>query len=330
MNLFIDTNIFLSFYHLTSDDLEELRKLSVLLEKGEVKLYLPDQVVDELRRNRENKISAAIRSLKEQKLNLEFPALCKDYEEYPKLRDLQKQYEKEHSMLLRKITDDVEANCLKADEIIKDLFKKATPIDTTDELIANARYRMDIGNPPGKEGSLGDAISWEALLKEVPDNENLYLITDDRDYFSALDENKPKDFLGQEWRDNKHSEVNFYRRLSPFFKVHYPDIKLASELEKEILIRKLVTSATFATTHNAIAQLSKYEDFSISQVNEIVEAALTNSQINWIISDSDIHIFLSKLVKINKEKIKTENLETLSEELEEHKPKDEEDFDVPF
>lgn len=77
MNVFIDTNVFLSFYHLTNDDLEELRKLKVLLEKGNVALHLPDQTIDEYRRNRETKIADALKRLKEQKLNLQFPALCK-------------------------------------------------------------------------------------------------------------------------------------------------------------------------------------------------------------------------------------------------------------
>jgi hypothetical protein len=54
---------------------------------------------------------------------------------------------------------------------------------------------MSVGNPPGKQGSLGDAINWEALLAEVPDGEDLYLIADDRDYLSVLNENKPKEFL---------------------------------------------------------------------------------------------------------------------------------------
>ena len=90
MNLFIDTNVFLSFYHLTSDDLEELNKLSVLLEQGQVSLFIPKQVITEFKRNRENKISAATKRLKDQKLNLQFPQLCKDYEEYTKLRELQK------------------------------------------------------------------------------------------------------------------------------------------------------------------------------------------------------------------------------------------------
>jgi hypothetical protein len=39
MNVFIDTNILLSFFYLSGDDLEELKKLIVLLQKDKVKLW---------------------------------------------------------------------------------------------------------------------------------------------------------------------------------------------------------------------------------------------------------------------------------------------------
>lgn len=45
MNLFIDSNVFLSFYHLTSEDLTELNKLVDLLEEKEIRMYLPEQVM---------------------------------------------------------------------------------------------------------------------------------------------------------------------------------------------------------------------------------------------------------------------------------------------
>lgn len=78
MNFFVDTNVLLAFYHLTSEDLEELRKLSVLLRENRAQLLLPDQVIDEFKRNREGKIADALRGLREQHLNLHFPQLCKD------------------------------------------------------------------------------------------------------------------------------------------------------------------------------------------------------------------------------------------------------------
>ena len=330
MNVFIDTNVFLSFYHLTNDDLEELRKLKVLLEKGNVTLHLPGQTVDEYRRNRETKIADALKRLKEQKLNLQFPVLCKDYGEYGSLRELQKEFEKQHSSLVGKISTDIESNSLKADQVIQELFEKAEAIEITEQLIAKAHLRMSVGNPPGKKGSLGDAINWEALLENVSDEEDLYLIADDRDYFSVLDENKPKEFLIHEWKEKKNADVIFYRRLAPFFKEHYPDIKLASELEKEMAVQQLVGSRAFVTTHSAIAKLGGFENFSQSQVSEIVDSALTNNQVSWILGDQDVFEFMTKFAAEYKDKIEEEAYEQLMQSLKEHEPEEDEDDDFPF
>ena len=328
MNIFIDTNVFLSFYHFTSDDLEEFIKLSVLIEKGEVVLYLPEQVQHEYWRNREVKIAEALKGLKKQNLSLEFPTLCKDYEEYSMLRDLQKDFEKEHASLVSKIDTDINKNTLKADKVIEELFAKAEQIETSDKLLDLANMRVGIGNPPGKNGSLGDAINWEALLSTVPDKEELYFIADDKDYFSALDKDKPKEFLIREWKKKKKSEITFYRQISFFFKEYYPHIKLASELEKELAVQMLVSSGNFEATHLAVAKLNNYQDFSESQANEIVDAALTNEQVNWIISDSDVFMFLCWLVGKYSEKINTDAMERLNKVLLGHDSEHEDDF--PF
>jgi len=330
MNVFIDTNVFLSFYHLTNDDLEELRKLNVLLEKGNVILHLPGQTVDEYWRNREMKIADALKRLKEQKLNLQFPALCKDYGEYGSLRKLQKEFEKQHSSLVEKIYKDIESNALKADQVIKELFEKAKAVEMSEQLLTKAQRRMSVGNPPGKKGSLGDAINWEALLESVPDDEDLYLIADDRDYFSVLEENKPKEFLIREWKDRKDADVFFYRRLAPFFKEHYPDIKLASELEKEMAVQQLVGSGAFVTTHSAIAKLAGFENFSQSQVGEIVDAALTNNQVRWILGDQDVFELMKKFAAEYKDKIEEGTYEQLIQSLSEHEPEEDEDDSFPL
>jgi len=89
MNIFIDTNIYLSFYHLSDEDLEEIRKLSVLLEREEVWFWLPQQVKDEFFRNRENKAQDAIKRLKDQNKKVSFPVFCKNYPEFDEIRELQ-------------------------------------------------------------------------------------------------------------------------------------------------------------------------------------------------------------------------------------------------
>lgn len=311
MNLFIDTNIFLSFYHLSSDDLEELKKLSVLLTEKKVTLHLPDQVKDEFCRNRELKISDAIKGLNNQKLTLQYPQFCKDYVEYSKLRDLEKEFIQNHSVLLEKIKKDIDTNNLKADELINSLFLRSNAIDTTDVLVSKARLRIEIGNPPGKKGSLGDAINWESLLEKVNNGEDINFVTDDKDYISSFNDYEFNEYLRKEWGKIKNSRVIFYKRLSSFFKENYPDIQLASVLEKELLIKSLVTSCNFANTHSIISKLNKYAEFTDAQLNDIVEAVILNSQIYSIIVDDDVMGFIKNIVKGNEHKVNSDNLNKL-------------------
>ncbi|WP_298037234.1 PIN domain-containing protein [uncultured Desulfuromonas sp.] len=333
MNLFIDTNIFLAFYHLTSDDLEELRKLGVLLRKSKLSLFIPGQVIDEFKRNRDNKIADALKRLKEQKLNLQFPQICKDYDEYKTLRECQKNYEKSHSELLKKLSQDIFENSLKADGIINDLFKSGTVIETTKEILDSSNIRYAIGNPPGKDGSLGDAINWESLLASISQKEDLYFITDDGDYCSSLDGNMFNSYLSEEWNTKKCSDLIYYKKLSNFFKDQFPDIKLASELEKELLIKDLASSYSFAQTHTVVSKLNKHADFTNSQTNDMVAAAVTNSQIWWILKDDDVCEFYSKIIDGKETKLEKNNLHQLMEGIGKKSQDDDQlddDKDLPF
>lgn len=319
MNVFIDTNVFLSFYHLTSEDLEELRKLKPLIEHGEIQLFLPEQVKDEYLRNREVKILAATKVLKEQKLSLKFPAMCKDYPEYEMLREIQSNHNEAHSALVTKLSDAVSTRTLTADTVIRELFDLATTISTTTAHLAQAEARMAVGNPPGKKGSLGDAINWEVLLSCAPE-EDLFLIADDRDYYSVLDENQPKEFLVDEWFKKKQSKLFNYRRISEFFKENYPNIKVASEFEKELAVNTLIKSNSFSTTHQAISKLKNFEGFSEAQATAMAEAAISNEQVNWIISDKDVHEFFSGLETHYSAEIEESTLVQLTEILMVHEP----------
>ena len=70
----------------------------------------------------------------------------------------------------------------------------------------------------------------------------------------------------------------FHKRLSGFFKDRFPQIRLASELEKDMHIKKLAKSGSFSRTHSVITQLSRHADYSDSQVNDIVDAVLGNGR----------------------------------------------------
>lgn len=295
MNLFIDTNIFLSFYHFSSDDLEEIQKLSVLLDKKDVVLWLPEQVKDEFSRNRESRLGDALRKLKEQLGKAQFPQICKEYDEYEEIRKLQSETQEKLTSLINKVNEDVFSRTLKADEQITRLFSKARIDMPSDDIIRRAELRVRVGNPPGKDGSLGDAINWETLLESVEDEEDLYIITDDKDFYSVLDNHKIKDYLFDEWKDKKQAKVYCFQRLSQFFSKYYPQIKLATELEKQLSIRDLEESVSFWHTHRAIENLQDYEEFDEQQVNQIVEAFVRNPQISRIRCDEDVYNFYQNI-----------------------------------
>lgn len=318
MNLFIDTNILLSFYHFTNDDLEELRKLAAFVGAGDVRLVLPEQVVDEFRRNRANKIVAALDRLCNQRLSLEFPQLCKEYEEYAKLRAAQGTYEKLHGELISRLKSDIAGEKLEADAVTRELFEIEEAIPTTTDLLDRARLRMELGKPPGKRGSLGDAVIWEILLETVPDGDALHFVTNDSDYFSPLDHDSFDPYLLREWSVKKGSELHAHKMLSSFFRAELPDIELASEIEeRDRLIRELAGSPSFADTHDTTRKLSKFPAFTPAQANAIVTAAVTNAQVYWIADDKDVNRFLSGVISQREAQIDPENLRRLRYVLEE-------------
>jgi len=316
INLFIDTNIFLSFLHLTSEDLEELKKLVVLIDNGEIRLFLPEQVKHEFVRNRGAKILDAMRKLQDAKFSLSFPSFAKDYPEYLELRDLMKKADALHAELVEKIRLAAITEELSADSIVSSLFAKSKSISMHDEIYMAALQRVRLGNPPGKTESLGDAVNWETLLKEAPDGENIYIVSGDKDFRSQISENSVNEFMDREWSEKKQSMLFFYTKMSDFFKDKFPNIKLASEIERDLLIQKLFKSGSFANTHSYIAKLSSQSDFSPAQVEQLVEIPASNHQVGWIVDDPDVHDFYKMLLEKYGDEIQAEIAKKLAEIVE--------------
>ena len=64
------------------------------------------------------------------------------------------------------------------------------------------------------------------------------------------------EFLRTEWDDRKTSEIFFYTRISDFFKANFPNVKIASDIERDLAIEELGDSGSFVATHLAIKRLS--------------------------------------------------------------------------
>lgn len=309
IHLFIDTNVYLKFYHYSSDDLEELNKLQVLLDNNKLELYLPEQVINEFQRNRDTKLADALKTFNSSKLDIQFPQFCKEYKEFENLKRFIKDFNHEKQTLLRNVMLAIEHEDLKADKIINLLFSKSNIIKITKTLVDKAKLRYDLGNPPGKNKSYGDAMNWESLLEAVENENDLYFIADDKDYFSEIDNSKFNTFLIKEWDREKKGKIKFYKTLSDFFKDIFPEIKLATELEKDLLINNLEGSSSFHNARYNLQKLYKFDVFSTEQVNQIISSSLENSQIYWISEDEDINEMLYVIVDKNSEKINEDLLQ---------------------
>ena len=329
MKLFIDTNILLGVYQLSGPDLDELRKLVKLVESGKIELLLNQQVIDEFWRNRESVIANALKRFRESKATAILPNIIHSY---PDATDLKAAVERVTTIvhdLSNQATDDIENNALKADLIIKDLFATTDVAEASKRIIYRAEKRTNIGNPPGKKGSIGDAINWEWLLEqEISANTaEVVILSGDGDFESELVKGNLKEFLLREWaRQHPNCTPRLEKSLVDLLSRDFADIKLADEVDKVIAIEKLEETSSFAATHVAIAQLSKLDDFSNAELLRLLNAYLTNNQVYWIRRDNDIASFGNKIVNLAKSdeaKVLAEKLrQILSEEASEqrHKP----------
>lgn len=302
MHVFIDTNILLNFYHFTGDDLDALRSVFASHGKGSLSLHLTEQVRDELARNREGKIGDALKQFKAIGLP-QIPHFMKTYPEYDDFRELGKTYEGLHRALLVRAESDIASRKFPADVLISEILGKSKLLATTPEVYQRARMRMDVGNPPGKNGSLGDAINWLLLLDGVPHGQPLHVITEDADFYSAVDRGRIGGFLVDEWQREKGATVSGYRSLTAFLKEHFEGVVLSMDPEKRELIDALETAGSFAAVHAVVAQLGEFDSFSLREATALLEAAKANSQLRWIVMDPDVRSLMRSALGPHRKKL---------------------------
>jgi hypothetical protein len=293
INLFLDSNIWLDLYHFSANDLEEFSKLKDAINK-KIILYMPTQVVNEINRNRDSKISDAYKKFHDFKI--EIPNFCKGYSEYASFVAIYNNIIKIHKDLVKKVTEDIAIRNLPADKIIYEIFQLSNRIADIPDIIEKAELRFKRGNPPGKNNSLGDAIIWETLLEVVPNKQDLFFVSGDKDYKNQFT-NEFNSYLKYEWEIMKNSKIFFYPSLVSFFNEHQKDINLMAENEKEALINSLNLSGTFRNTHEIIYSLNSYEYFTDAQVNKLLDIAVWNRQVRAIIRDTDIWLFYRSIIK---------------------------------
>lgn len=370
MHVFIDTNVYLNFFHHTNDDVASLNNLHKAVSKAEVVLHLPQQVKEEFERNRETKLQIALKEFKAGKFLSSLPRHMASLSMAEKYRESIKAAEEARKVLVAQAVADARLNKLEVDPPITALFECAVFYPHDMACFAKGKHRAELGNPPGKSGSLGDQYNWEVLLQNVPD-EDLYIVSKDGDYASSLTEESgddiyPNSFLKREWQERKggksiyvfdtikkvllhynkvfaatsapnlnpttdssfkdnpteanyefilpppstemavaESESNFQtegKSAAEVFGIPKTIVEHATHLsdtekaKKIHAVNELVASVSFSSTHDAIKNLLNFQgSFTDAEVNSMLNAAVSNNQIRWIIADSDVKQFYLNL-----------------------------------
>jgi PIN domain-containing protein len=296
LHVFIDSNIYLKFYAYADDTLAELEKLHALADSNQIRIYITSQVVDEIERNREAKISEALSRFQKSASAPEIPRFALHFEESSKLLARSKKVSESKSKLSEIIADEIQKGSLRADELIEQLTHAAFDAPITNDLIEAADIRRLVGNPPGKKDSLGDQLNWEALLEVIEDENDLHIVTNDGDFLSKLDSKAASQFLRKEWQREKSGDLFVYSSLSAFAKKHFPAINLPIDIIKSSAISRLVKTGNFANTHKQIEILNDiFDELNFEDAITIFNGLIDNSQINWIADDDDVKDFYSKL-----------------------------------
>jgi hypothetical protein len=328
LHIFIDTNILLSFYSFTQDDLARLEQLPAQGEAGAFEILTTSHVEQEFWRRREGTIADSRKAMTSQRLDMRLPMLCEPYDETDDLRSLAGKYSDLHTQLLKRLDEDAQTGSLKADHLVQRFFKGAQRLKVTPKIIDKARVRIDLGNPPGKRRSIGDAVNWETLLAFDSDDD-LIFVTDDGDFYSPLNPAQPREFLLREWEEVVGEPITFVRRLSALPEPVPRDVLPLDDARDEVddLVIALRSSGSFARTHSLIAELARIPQFTPWQVSELV-AALENSQVRAITTDHDVRAFYERLLEKYGSDLPAADLVELEEALE--RPEEESDDDVPF
>jgi len=194
--IFIDTNIYLRFFDGNRKDLKKL--LDTLLKVSD-NIFITDQIVSEIERNKLSVFKQSINKYTN-KLKIETVTLPEHFitdlknveiEDWNKQREtISKENEKLTKWINKIFVKNLELISKSQDSVsqkLKQIYKHA--LNATEDEIFEARKRRELGNPPGKESDpLGDQISWEQFLKRASIYEEVWIITNDSDYLTEYNE----------------------------------------------------------------------------------------------------------------------------------------------
>jgi predicted nucleic acid-binding protein len=177
---YIDTNVFLDFYQSSTDRLVVFEDILVRAKN----ILLTQQTVDEFRRNRVARLTQLADAVKKGPHgNIHTTAVVQalpGFKKWKKARDATKDAALEIAKELTSWVNDEPSDLILV--AFEKLVSEAQTIATTSELVAKARTRKLLGNPPTSpdKHTIGDELNWECLLSWT--GSDVVIVTRDKTY----------------------------------------------------------------------------------------------------------------------------------------------------
>lgn len=232
-NLFIDTNRYFTIFYLGPQEIDQIKKLAAQVRAGKIRLWLPEQVKNEVDRRidtflfeeKYEPLAKKIEECEDIKLRLTEKESPYYKDEIAKVNNHISQIKGILQNMKQNAKSNVMQEAALPKSVVDELFSSATLIRHNHEQVSRAMNRKSLGNPPGKNSSVGDSLIWESLLDSTPPNEDLHFVGFDKDFRSKMDDSRFADFLVKEWRTKKGSAIIPYQKLGEYTKKRIPEIE---------------------------------------------------------------------------------------------------------
>lgn len=328
IHLFIDTNRYLTLFELQKEELGDIEKIVKCIRDKKITLWLPEQVKIEVERNIEPQILLKKYTLQCKKIEsiinksdfADLPKIQGCEEELSKINKAQESIKGNYSQInsiieqiKNKIRTKIREDAEVPNKVINELFSAAKFIPYDEALIKKAFNRNDLRTPPGKNGSYGDSVIWETLLKEFPERENIHFVGFDSDFRSDLDNNEFSPFLTKEWAGIKKSKIIPYKHIGGFTKKMIPEIESSDKIieqetkaDKEHSYSLSVWNIPDISIQNELRKFNELIKQDIDARNKALKEAFLSA---WSFSDTSRKTYDFKFDADDSAKLNKTNLE---------------------
>jgi len=263
MNLiFIDTNIYLKFFDSNSKEFKKLLEDLIVVRSN---IFVTEQIINEIERNKLNVFNKSISNYKQNvgitKVNLPEHIAGNNSRKVEEWNNKRRKIEEENKKLINELDVILEENIsnisTSKDNVslkLKSIFQNI--LYASSEEKKSALIRKEIGNPPGKKTDpIGDQITWEQLLNKIPIINEILIITNDFDFYTKFKKTcYLNPFLFQELLNKKAEiKINIFESLSDGLKHFFKFNKIQSKIseadfkkvieEEKTLLRNSVESS---------------------------------------------------------------------------------------